>query len=289
MKRFKFTPVLGWSISRYTLFETCKRQYYYTYYPKYDPDQSPEKILALKRMTSIPLEIGNIVHDVNKTLLERLQKTASPIDRKRFFDYAKEKTRQYVESKTFQEVYYGKIKIVHIEDVFERVWKSLDNLLKSDRFSWLLDCALSSKDHWLIEPPGYGETRINGKKAYCKVDFMFPVKNRCFIMDWKTGKPDDKKHRRQMLAYTAWAAYHFDTAPNTISPIVAYLHPKYRETRIKVTETDISAFEDQVAGETERMQQYCRNIKQNIPKDKALFKPHKSKLCDYCNFREICK
>jgi len=93
MKHFTFSPKPGWSVSRYSLFETCKRQYYYTYYAKYDPVYPIQKILALKNMTSIPLEIGNIVHDVNKTLLERLQKTAKDIDNERFFDYAGKKQK----------------------------------------------------------------------------------------------------------------------------------------------------------------------------------------------------
>jgi hypothetical protein len=67
MKKFVFSQKLGWSVSRYSLFETCKRQYYYNYYAKYDPEYPLKKILALKKMTSIPLEVGNIVHDINKT------------------------------------------------------------------------------------------------------------------------------------------------------------------------------------------------------------------------------
>jgi hypothetical protein len=55
--------------------------------------------------------------------------------------------------------------------------------------------------------------------------FLFPAADRLFIMDWKTGKPDSKKHRSQMVGYTAWAAYHFEKNPAEISPIVAYLHP----------------------------------------------------------------
>ena len=70
-------------------------------------------------MTSIPLEIGNIVHDVNKTLLERLQITAKAIDKARFFDYASKKTEDYVHAKTFQEVYYGKMKSVGPGDLWQ--------------------------------------------------------------------------------------------------------------------------------------------------------------------------
>lgn len=288
MKQFAFSPRLGWSVSRYSLFEICKRQYYYNYYAKYDTQYPLKKILALKKMTSIPLEVGNIVHDVNKTLLERLQITAKAIDKKRFHDYAREKTKNYVQAKTFQEVYYGKLKSVDTNTVFEKVRHALENLLNSERLNWLSGPAVRNKDEWLIEPPGYGETRINGMKAYCKVDFLFPVNDRLFIMDWKTGRPDDKKHRRQMVGYTAWAAYHFEKDPAAISPIVAYLHPDYKETHITVSSSDLEAFARQIRKETADMQKFCQDIQKNIPKDKKLFNPAKSKLCHYCNFKALC-
>ena len=288
MKRFTFTPKLGWSVSRYNLFETCKRQYYYNYYAKYDPQYPAKKILALKNMTSIPLEIGNIVHDVNKTLLERLQKTAKAIDKARFFDYASKKTQEYVHAKTFQEVHYGQRKSVGPDDLFGSVRISLESFLNSDRFPWLIDRAVVKKDEWLIEPPGYGETRISGTKAYCKVDFLFPVEDQLFIIDWKTGKPDPTKHHRQMVGYTAWACYHFEKDPDKISPIVAYLHPGYKEIQIHVNASDIEAFARRVRKETAEMHGFCLNVQKNIPKDKALFTPKKSRLCHYCNFKALC-
>ncbi|MCF8128520.1 MAG: PD-(D/E)XK nuclease family protein [Deltaproteobacteria bacterium] len=288
MKKFVFSQKLGWSVSRYSLFETCKRQYYYNYYAKYDPEYPLKKILALKKMTSIPLEVGNIVHDINKTLLERLQITPKAIDKARFYDYALKTAQKYVQAKAFQEVYYGRMKSINVETVFEKVRISLENLLNSNRFTWLMDCALPQKDEWLIEPPGYGETRIGGMKAYCKVDFLFPADDRLFIMDWKTGKPDSKKHRSQMVGYTAWAAYHFEKNPAEISPIVAYLHPHYKENHITVNSSEMEAFARQIRKETAHMQKFCQDVQKNIPKDKKLFTPTKSKLCHYCNFKALC-
>ena len=81
----------------------------------------------------------------------------------------------------------------------------------------------------MIEPPGYGQTEINGLKAYCKVDFLFPVEDMIYIMDWKTGKADTDKHTKQMIGYSAWASYHFEHAPEKIQPIIAYLKPDYSE------------------------------------------------------------
>lgn len=289
IKKFDFTPILGWSVSRYDTFTTCKRRYYYTYYAKFDPEFSVRKINQLKQMTSIALEVGNIVHDIIKALLERLQKTQAQIDSRRFYDYARKITNQYCQ-KPFSEIYYHEIDRLDVDEMYENVRLNLRNLLNSTRFMWILQNAMQNSEQWVIEPPGYGQTEINGLKAYCKVDFLFPVGDTIYIMDWKTGKADTEKHTKQMIGYSAWAAYHFDQAPEKIQPIVAYLKPDYAEAEVTVTRADTDRFADTVKKETHEMYAYCKNIEQNIPKEKNLFeKTTNSVFCDWCNFRELCR
>jgi hypothetical protein len=247
-----------------------------------------EKINKLKNMTAVALETGNIVHDVTKTLLERLQRNESRIDRKRFIDYTRKITEDYCRAKPFREVYYRQMKEPDIPGIFEKVRTSLENFLDSERFTWLVDHALASSGEWVIEPPGYGETRISGQKAYCKVDFLFPVGDRLFIIDWKTGKPNEQKHDKQLLGYTTWAAYHFDRDPAQVTPLIAYLYPSYRERELRGKEMDTKEFARQIRAETAEMFRYCRDIKNNIPRDKSEFPMNRTRLCDYCNFLELC-
>jgi ATP-dependent helicase/DNAse subunit B len=88
---YPFSPILGWSISRYEVFDKCKRQYFYTYYSKHGPVVPHYKMAQLRDLTSVPLEIGNVVHDVLEAFLKRLQKSDSDIDEQRFFLYARQK------------------------------------------------------------------------------------------------------------------------------------------------------------------------------------------------------
>ena len=289
IKKFDFTPILGWSASRYNTFQTCQRRYYYTYYAKIDPEHPVNKINQLKKMTSIPLEIGNIVHDIIKVLLERLQKTEQQIDTARFYDYARKTTDQYCK-KPFAEIYYNEIDRLNLDDIFEKIRMSLSNLLNSNRFKWLITNAVKNKDRWVIEPPGFGQTVINGLKAYCKVDFLFPIDDIFYIMDWKTGKQDNIKHHKQMLGYTAWAAFHFDHDPSKINPIIAYLKPDYIEDTLTVSRSDTGNFAETVKKETREMYAFCAKIEENIPNKKDKFKKTDNKIfCDYCNFRELCR
>jgi len=290
VKRFDFTPILGWSVSRYDVFQLCKRQYFYTYYGKYDTIIPEWKINTLKKMTSIPLEIGNIAHDIIEVLLTRLQKTDDPIDTHRFADYVRRKTEDYCNAKIFSEIYYTEINRIDADDIFKTVKMCLDNLLGSERFEWLKKEALLNKDHWIIEPGGYGETRIDEMKAYCKVDFLFPVNKNVFILDWKTGKPLPNKHVKQLKGYSSWASFHFSKNPTEIIPIIAYLKPAYSETEVIFNEFDLEEFSIQVRNETQEMHAFCDNVEKNIPKNKAEFKKTENKVyCRYCNFRELCE
>lgn len=289
VKRFGYTAILGWSASRYETFQACKRQYYYTYYAKYDPTHTRERIDTLKRMTTVPLETGNIVHDVIEVLLNRLIKTDASIETDRFRDYVYRKTMDYCRSKTFAEEYYRETPSVDIEEIFGKVRECLDNFMKSERFDWLIREAIGQREKWLIEPGGYGETRIDGLKAYCKVDFLFPLDDRVFIMDWKTGKPNETRHRKQLMGYASWASFHLMKDPDRITPVIAYLYPAYSEKHLTFNEFDLQEFHLQVRKETEEMYAFCRNPEENTPREKDVFLMTSNRIiCDYCNFRELC-
>jgi hypothetical protein len=290
IKRFDFTDILGWSVSRYDKFVLCKRQYYFDYYGKYDTEFPRAKINALKQLTSIPLETGNVVHDTVKVLLERLLKTEAPIEKSRFMEFVRRKTDAYCAEKKFAEVYYGEQQAVDPSRVHAGVERCMTNFLESDRFKWIVQQAVHNKTGWVIEPPGFGETRIDGFKAYCKVDFLFPVDGTIYILDWKTGKQDGIKHRKQLIGYSTWASYHFSQDPALIVPTVVYLTPQYSELSIKVNEFDLQEFTTAVAAETREMYAYCADVERNLPKPKEAFqKTPRTAVCRFCNYREICK
>ena len=84
----------------------------------------------------------------------------------------------------------------------------LDNFIASKRFAWMEKYAVPGSSEWIIEPDGFGKTRISLYKTFCKVDFLFPVADKIYIMDWKTGKPDEIKHSKQLTGYSLWVNYH---------------------------------------------------------------------------------
>lgn len=292
LRKFEFTDILGWSYSRYATFQQCKRKYYYEYYRKRDIENLA-KLAVLKDLTTVPLEIGNISHKLIQALLSRLQKTAEAIDREKFYDYARRLTHDVCKEKNFEDVHYGKRDRVDLDtEIFEPVMAAMKNFLESDRLQWLFEEALVSKEDWIIEFEDnnkYGECRIDNHKAYCKVDFLFPVDERLHIIDWKTGKEDYAKHSVQLRGYAGWANFQFGTDFSQITTTVAYLLPEYKEMTVVLTEYDIDDFAMRIREQTAAMHEYCEVPELNIPFPKERFEMTPLvNFCKTCKYREVC-
>ncbi len=291
IKKYPFSHILGWSASRYDTFKICKRKYYYQYYAKFDTEFGRDEIDFLKKLTSIALETGSVVHDVIEALFKRLQQSPLPINQKKFNEFT-EKAIKRGTSRNFSEVFYKELDEVTPELIEEKVNACLVNLMTSERFKWASELAIENCENWIIEPPGFGEVRLGGLKAYCKVDFLIPFDNEIVILDWKTGKKDEYKHSKQLLGYAAWAKEHFsDKYPNyIIKPVDVYLYPEYSEMSIEATEKDIQNLAEQIKVETQEMYKFCIDVENNVPKNKVEFPLcEKTFLCPYCNFRKLCE
>jgi CRISPR/Cas system-associated exonuclease Cas4 (RecB family) len=288
-KRYPFTPNPGWSLSRYEMFDKCRRQYYYQYYAKHVPDVPSYKLQFLKGLTSVPLEIGNVVHDVLEAFLRRLQKSDAQIDERRFFEFARTKVDSYFRKKTFIETYYGQMREISIEAAIGRIEQTLQNFIDSPIYSWLFMKAIRNRENWMIEPEGYGETRLDGLKAYCKMDFLFPVDGHIHILDWKTGKKDERKHAAQLIGYATAASSNFDIPVETIFPRIVYLYPEFQELEIAIQPEDIESFFETVRSQLDEMRDCLKDPDNNIPHDIELFpmRPHEA-LCRHCRFQELC-
>jgi PD-(D/E)XK nuclease superfamily len=286
---YSYTPILGWSMSRYDTFTSCKRKYYYQYYGKYDKEFQRKKIDNLKRLTSVPMEIGNVVHDVAAVLLERLVKSNSQIESSKFNSFITNMISESSLTKKYFEVYYGEKSIITPQEIEQPANICFSLFFKSQRFTWLKK-SLFQNDQWLIEPAGYGETRLQGMKIYAKVDFLVIVDGKVVIIDWKTGRQEKEKHTKQLFGYSAWAINNLNKEPSDIQAIIAYMKPEYDEISISPTKTDLQKLTTQMQEETNEMYALCSDVQDNCPLDKEHFEMTKnSHTCAICNFKELCK
>ena len=288
MKKFPFTSILGWSSSRYDVFSTCKRKYYYRYYAKHDTDFSLGQISRLKQLTTVPLTVGSITHDVIETLLKRLQKSDADIDTSRLKGHIAKMVEDTIQKSEFFEIYYQKQEELDKESMVEAIYKCLQLFIESDRYAWINQQPMEQRHKWVIEPPGFGETRINDLKAYCKVDCMIPTDEGVFIFDWKTGKNDVAKHRKQLIGYSLYAHNNFGHAEKDIRAFLVYLKDEFDEAELELQEGEVNQFYDTLADDTTEMQSYCTDVDKNTPKGKDEFEMIDSGLCAYCEFKELC-
>lgn len=289
LKKYPYSGILGWSASRYDKFKTCKRQYYFEYYAKnYDNEIDKNHLLRLKALTSIPLEIGNIVHDIIKIILERLAKDSSALNIEKLKSYSEKLALEYINAKEFSEVFYNDLIEINKSEITDKVLSYIDLLINSERFKWILDYATPQSNNWLVEPEGFGETRINNIKAYCKVDFLFPVENKIYIVDWKTGKEDELKQEKQLKGYTAFACDHFGKKAEDVVCIL-YFVKESKEKVFHFSAEEITQFSQSIKLQTEEMYGFNSNIDNNIPLPKSEFKKTASEaVCHFCNYRDIC-
>lgn len=293
LKRFPFTSILGWSVSRFDTFSFCKRKYYYTYYGKFDRDFPLAKISQLKALTTEALTIGSLAHDIIEAILRRLQKSTDVIDEVRLKAFIKSQVQKYMLDKVFSEIYYKEKDTIDENYLIDAVLNAVVIFLRSERFEWIKQLPNSSKEQWIIEPDGFGETRIKidqtELKAYCKVDFMLPDGKDIYILDWKTGKADEFKHRKQLIGYSLFASFHFENKFERIVPILAYLKDGYNEVVPEISAKDIEDFKDDMLAETRAMHRMNLDIENNTPVDKNEFALTESEgKCKYCEFRELC-
>lgn len=290
-KKYPYSPVLGWSVSRYDKFESCKRQYWYDYYPKHDREVAPQKLAFLKTLTTTPLEIGNLVHDAIATQLHRIKKGSPPQSEEEILKYSSFLVDRAIQGKTFLEVHYGQKARIDPDDLKQRVEHCLQNFFRSRWYTWLTEEAPQHRrSDWIIEPNDFGEVHLEGLKAYCKVDFLFPTADGdLHILDWKTGRPDFQKHRRQMTGYVAYARGVTQAEISKVRPVIVYLNEGYQELAQHFIPEDIDQFVGIIRKETREMHAYCANVEENIPQPKEFFPPNNRKLCAYCNYQELCR
>ncbi|MDR1928859.1 MAG: PD-(D/E)XK nuclease family protein [Endomicrobium sp.] len=273
-------------MSRYSKFLICKRKYFYDYYLKFDEEIAQKKIKFLKNLTSKPLEIGNIVHDIIKNILRRYKININPINKDKFLKYSFEITKKSCKNKFFFEHYYnGEVILIH--EIYEKISYILENFLNSPSFAWIKEVAISNSNKWIIEPINC-KSKIDDYTIFCKVDFLFPISDKIYIIDWKTGKPD-KKHNKQLTGYALWANCYFNNKAANIIPIVVYLYPKYNAKSIIFDEFSVVEFKKTIEIETNNMYKYLINIEKNIPKSKKEFQLTNNRFfCKFCNYKEIC-
>nr|MDA3864198.1 PD-(D/E)XK nuclease family protein [Deltaproteobacteria bacterium] len=177
---------------------------------------------------------------------------------------------------------------IELENFSPKVQAATQNFLNSSRFEELKEIVYKN-DNFIVEPGGYGESRLGNLKIYAKMDCLYQDQDKLTIIDWKTGKERSEEHNNQLLAYCAAAQNCLEIPPARIEAVAAYTFPSYKEKMLTPSPDRIEDFTHKIGQQTEEMYAYCKDIPNNIPLPKENFpKLNHGAFCKHCNFEELC-
>ncbi|MFD3448896.1 PD-(D/E)XK nuclease family protein, partial [Microbacteriaceae bacterium 4G12] len=213
-------PEFSWSMSRHKTFFECKRKYAYQYYVshngwRYDAPMSAQQAYFLKKLSNLPMYLGDMLHQSIHTLLSYYRdKELPPLETvekhirhqlNQAYKYSADKQLWHKKPKELpllREFVYGEgISREAIDGAIVRLQQCLHHLYNSSSF---LE-AIGGKYIHLYESEQFHTFRFNDIKIYIVMDLLYQDENRdkWVIVDWKTGK-EATEDRNQLALYSLY-------------------------------------------------------------------------------------
>ena len=306
MKKLK--SELTWSFSRDSLFNDCRRAYFYHYYASWggwetNANQFCRKAYILKNVRNVDAWIGDIVHQVIKWILESkigdkasLFKEGRDISHEQAVKTAKNlltKTWEQSRSKKWQENVKKNLNLFEhyynrepdreqLKTKLEKVANSIRNFYKSglsEKFS------KSSIENFLSIDQ-LDSFSFEGTKAFAIPDFALCEGKEYLLYDWKTGKKREKDIL-QLSCYSLYAMTKWGVAENQIKIIPAYL-AQDEFLPLPVEAFPLEQVKDYIRQSIEGMRSILINIKSNKADINSCPKTDDLRRCQRCKFQEIC-
>jgi CRISPR/Cas system-associated exonuclease Cas4 (RecB family) len=268
--------------------------YWYEYYSKrFAPEEDRNRIMQLAQLSRIAFEMGIAVHQTVSEVLKNLQINGELISLDEAKRTAVNKFEILVNNKPLVEKKYG-IPFTK-EDREERHGKiktSMTTFYGSKWLTMIQDMPADSWDSWLIDPEGYGEFRVEGRKAYAKPDFIFEYKDRRhYLVEWKTGKPRRDENLVQVQGYLFYANDIMGIPMESMVGVVEYLtFPTEKPIEVEGRLVNPIEMKNKILAELKLIESLCSNVTENVPKNLNKFpKTEDTGICETCKFREICR
>jgi hypothetical protein len=293
---------LSWSLSKAHLFEECPRRFYYQYYYSksgFAPDAPEDARLALEMssITGLDMWAGDIVHQTIQWTLERVHEGLLPSA-----DEARAEAQNRLSAgwkasvnglwrqqrddrhpNLFEHYYDIPVGPNSIDRVKDRVYVSVENLMRSSLFNTITTSPLSS---WLpIEK--FSSFRIDGILFYVKLDFAMKRSDRIEVYDWKTGKPREEE-ALQLACYSLYASGRWELPIENITATAVHLHPALDLKKSNVDEGSIEDLRAFAKKSFNSMVRCMRNPARNIAAMDDFPMTGNLLRCARCNFRGIC-
>ena len=325
-----FANRFGWSHSREATFDTCRRRYYFHYYVSWGgwetgaPPISREAF-KLKRLVSLPLWRGQLVHYVAAKVLQSMRAKGRVPDKDKVTRYLLERFEAQFEFSRSQKYLstpkktkdalnidwlalidheYGRpVSPAALDTAREECLRGIEGLFESPILD---DVMASDRTSWAIEDIDSGSFsqsfEFGGVTVFVKTDFMYRGDDGTLrIVDWKTHRVTDafadaekEEGRNAAVQLGIYGYYAARILNEPVAAIRLYEVNLLRQGAIiehAADEASVAAAEDAITEGIARLSSVL--VGGDAARNEALPPPHFPKIengyCRFCNFFRICK
>ena len=325
-----FANRFGWSFSREATFNACRRRYYFHYYVSWGGWKAAAPSIAreafkLKRLVSLPLWRGQLVHYVAAKVLQSMKAKGRIPDKDKVIRYtlerfetqfefsrskkylsAPKKTREAlnVDWLALVDREYGRsIAPAALEQIREECVRGIEGLFESPILGAVME---SDRASWNIEDIDSGsfsqQFTFGGVAVFVKTDFMYRgMDGTLRIVDWKTNRGTDafadaeeEVSRDAAVQLGIYGYYAARILHEPISAIRLYEVNLLRGGRIMEHAADAESVTRAEGTITKGIAKLSSVLAGgDISRNEALPPSHFLKIengrCGFCNFFRICK
>ena len=294
---------LSWSKSRYEMFQTCPRQYYFNYYgywggwEKGAPERT-RQIYILKNLKNRHMWAGNVVHDCIKHSLKNLQRGIKVLDVEEIItitinkmrdEFRSSRDRRYLtHPKTcalFEHEYEENVPGSEWKQVADHVEQCLRNFYSSELFPILKSIHM----HDWLEVEDFSFFYLDNTKIWAVIDCSYKTNDGVTIIDWKTGRGITEDLSLQLSCYAMYGMDKWKVSPENIK-IIEYNLLSNQNVEFSIIKGEILNTRAQIQGSIADMKSMLVDIEKNIPKDESFFmKISDERIRERCNFKKICQ
>jgi CRISPR/Cas system-associated exonuclease Cas4 (RecB family) len=268
--------------------------YWYEYYGKrFASEDERGRIVQLQQLSRVAFEMGNAVHQTISEVLKNLQIREELITLEEAKKVAVNKFEILVQNKPLVEKRHGiPFTKQDREKRHSQIMTSITTFYSSKWLTIIQETPRDTWDDWLIDPEGYGEFRLEGKKAYAKPDLVFEYKDgRHYLVEWKTGKPRRDENLVQVQGYMFYVNDIMNLPLESVVGVVQYLtFPSEKPIEVEGRLINPIEMKNKILSELTLIESLCSDVIGNSPKPIGRFpKTDDSSICKMCKYKEICR
>ncbi|UCH84100.1 MAG: PD-(D/E)XK nuclease family protein [Candidatus Latescibacterota bacterium] len=299
-----FKNTFSWSVSRDSVFRTCPRKYYFSYYGHWggwnnDTPRRTREIYVLKQLKTRPTWIGQVVHDCIARSLQNISRGVPILGLDEILNITRSLMRQdfrHSKRKLYwhnPKAYAGFFEHEYDIDVTDAEWRRaaedvdhcLNTFYSSDHFAAL---RAIPPDRFL-EVEEFSSYYLDGFELRIKLDCAVRENERVVVWDWKTGKKEsDRGLSLQMGCYALYAKKKYRVDLDEVLTRRFDLH-RGQVHEHNITQRSLDEMTAYIRGSISDMMSLVDDPAENTASEERFSKVERPDVCLRCNFLRVCQ